>query len=57
MLHGSETWAPTALTKGRLIRNDQAMIRWICGTMDVDKDSSEAYLAKLGILDLAVVLR
>ena len=30
LLHGSETWAPTAPDVQRLQRADRAMVRWIC---------------------------
>lgn len=57
MLHAAETWAMTAVTLNRLRRNDRAMIRWICNVKAKDEVSSDSLLAKLGILDVDVVLR
>ena len=37
LLHGSETWAPTAPDLQRLRRNDRSMVRWICGVRDDDE--------------------
>ena len=37
LLHGSETWAPTASDLQRLRRNDRSMIRWICGIKPHDE--------------------
>ena len=36
LLHGSETWAPTAPDLHRLRRNDRGMIRWICSVKPHD---------------------
>ncbi|MCU7898061.1 MAG: hypothetical protein KZQ61_05230, partial [Candidatus Thiodiazotropha sp. (ex Lucinoma aequizonata)] len=57
MMHAAETWAMTAVTLNRLRRNDRAMIRWICNVKAKDEVSSDSLLAKLGILDVDVVLR
>ncbi|CAH1263777.1 Hypp2763 [Branchiostoma lanceolatum] len=57
MLHGSESWAPTASDLQRLRRNDRAMIRWICGAKPQDETPSETLHAKLGLVDIASVLR
>lgn len=57
MLHGSETWAPSASDVQRLRRNDRAMIRWICGAKLNDKIPSTALHQKLGIDEITLVLR
>ena len=41
LLHGSETWAPTAPDLQRLCRNDRSMVRWICGVRDDDEVSAD----------------
>ena len=46
MLHSAETWAMKADT---LIRNDPAMIRWICNVKAKDKVSTDSLLKQLGI--------
>ena len=48
LLHGSETWAPTAPDLQRLCRNDRSMVRWICGVRDDDKVSSDSLCAMIG---------
>ena len=57
LLHGSETWAPTAPDLQRLRRNDRAMIRWICGVKPHDEVPMETLYTKLGIQEVAVTLR
>ena len=57
MLHGSETWAPTAVVLQRLHRNDRAMIRWICGTRLGDRIASDKLLERLGLQDITDVVR
>ena len=57
MLHGTETWPMTSDTLHRLCRNDRAMIRWICGVKPSDDPSMDDLHAKLGICDLAVLVR
>ena len=57
LLHGSETWAPTALDLQRLRRNDRAKIRWICGVKPHDEVPMETLYTKLGIQEVAVALR
>ena len=56
MLHGSETWAPTATDLQRLRRTDRAMIRWICGVRLRDETPSAALLDKLGLEEITSVL-
>ena len=57
LLHGSETWAPTAPDLQRLCRNDRVMICWICGVKPHDEVPIETLYTKLGIQDVAVALR
>ena len=49
LLHGSETWAPTAPDLQRLCKNDRAMIHWICGVRPHDEVQMETLYTKLGI--------
>ena len=57
MLHGTETWPMTSDALHWLCRNDRAMIRWICGVKPSDDPSMDDLHAKLGICDLAVLVR
>ena len=57
MLHGTETWPMTSNALHRLCRNDRAMIRWICGVKPSDDPSMDDLHAKLGICDLAILVR
>ena len=57
MLHGTETWPMTSAALHRLCRNDRAMIRWICGVKPSDDPSMDELHAKLGICDLAILIR
>ena len=57
LLHGSETWAPTAPDLQQPRRNDRAMIRWICGVKPHDKVPMETLYTKLRIQEVAVALR
>ena len=57
MLHGTETWPMTSAALHRLCRNDRAMIRWICGVKPSDDPSMDKLHAKLGICDLAILVR
>ena len=57
MLHGTETWPMTSDALHRLCRNDRAMIRWICGVKPSDDPSMDDLHAKLGICDLAILVR
>ncbi|KAI8496011.1 hypothetical protein Bbelb_264270 [Branchiostoma belcheri] len=57
MLHGSETWAPTAPELQRLRRNDRSMVRWICGVKPQDMTPSATLLAKLGLEDIKSVVQ
>ena len=57
LLHGSETWAPTAPDLQRLRRNDRSMVRWICGVRDDDEVSSDSLCAMLGVQEVTAALR
>ena len=57
MLHGTETWPMTSAALHRLCRNDRAMIRWICGVKPSDDPSMDELHAKLGICNLAILVR
>ena len=57
LLHGSETWAPTAPDLQRLRRNDRSMIRWICGVKPHDEISIDLLCARLGIQEVTAVIR
>ena len=57
MLHGTETWPMTSAALHRLCRNDRAVIRWICGVKPSDDPSMDELHAKLGICDLAILVR
>ena len=57
MLHGTETWPMTSDALHRLCRNVRAMIRWICGVKPSDDPSMDDLHAKLGICDLALLVR
>ena len=57
MLHGTETWPITSAALHRLCRNDRAMISWICGVKPSDDPSMDELHAKLGICDLAILVR
>ena len=57
MLHGTETWPMTSAALHRLCRNYRAMIRWICGVKPSDDPSMDELHAKLGICDLAILVR
>ena len=57
LLHGSETWAPTAPDLKRLRRNDRSMVRWICGVKNDDEVSSDSFCAMLGVQEVTAALR
>ena len=57
LLHGSETWAPTAPDLQRLGRNDRSMVRWISGVRDDDEVSSDPLCAMLGVQEVTAALR
>ena len=57
LLHGSETWAPTALDLQWLRQNDRLIIRWICGVRDDDEVSVDTLCAMLGVQEVTAALR
>ena len=57
MLHGTETWPLTSAALHRLCCNNRDMIRWICGVKPSDDLSMDELHAKLGICDLAILVR
>ena len=57
LLHGSETWAPSAPDLQRLCPNDRSMVRWICGVRDDDEVSSDSLCAMLGVQEVTAPLR
>ena len=57
VLHGTETWPMTSAALHRQCRKDRAMIRWICGVKPSDDPSMDELHAKLGICDLAILVR
>ena len=57
LLHGSETWAPTAPDLQRLCRNDRSMVSWFCGVRDDDKVSADTLCAMLGVQEVTAALR
>ena len=57
MLHGSKTWAPNANDLQRLRRNDRSVIRWICGAKLRDEIPPSVLHDKLGVEEIASVLR
>ena len=56
LLHGSETWAPTAPDLQRLRRNDRSMIRWICRVNSHDEIAIDL-CARLEIHEVTGALR
>ena len=57
LLHGSETWAPTAPDLQQLRQNDRSMVRWICRVRDDDEVSSDSLCAMLGVQEVTAALR
>ena len=57
LLYGSECWAMRKEDKARLERNDQAMLRWICGVKISDRVSVDSLYQRLGIAPLTTLLR
>ena len=56
LVHGSETWAPTAPGLQWLRRNNRSMVRWICGVRDDDKVSMGILCAMLGVQKVTTAL-
>ena len=57
LLHGSETWAPTAPDLQGLRQNDRSMVRWICGVRDDEEVSVDTLCAMLGVQEVTAALR
>ena len=57
MLHATETWPMSSDALYKLCRNDRAMIRWICGVKPADAPDMEELHKKLGLEDLAILIR
>ena len=57
LLHGSETWAPTATDLQPLCRNDRSMGRWICGVRDDDEVTADTLCAMIGVQEVTAVFR
>jgi len=57
LLYGSETWPLTRDDLDRLIRNDNAMVRWISSKRLADRVSMEHLRGRLGILGLDIEVR
>ena len=56
LLHGSETWTPTAPDLQGLRRNDRSMVRCICGVRDDDELSLDTLCAMLGVQEVTAAL-
>ena len=57
LLHASVTWAVTSDDCNRLVRNDNAMIRWICSSRLTDKIPTAQLRERLGICSIEDLLR
>ena len=57
LLHGSETWAPTAPDLQPLRWIDRSMVRWICRVRDDDEVSTDTLCAMLGVQEVTAALR
>ena len=57
LLHASVTWALTSEDCNRLVRNDNAMVRWICSSRLVDKVPSALLRDRPGIASIEDLLR
>ena len=57
LLYASETWAVTADDCNRIVRNDNAMVRWICSSRLTDKISTAQLRERLGIFSIEDLLR
>jgi len=57
MLHGNETWPVTRENVVALQRAEMRMIRWMCGIKLKDRFPSKELRERLGIDDIALVLR
>ena len=57
LLHGCETWAPTAPDLQLLRRNYRSMVCWICVVRDNDEVSAHTLCAMLGVQEVTAALR
>jgi len=57
MLHGSETWPVRKENVVALQRAEMRMVRWMCGVKLKDRLSSKKLRERLGIDDIALVLK
>ena len=57
LLHASETWPLTTDDMTRLLRNDNSMVRWICGKKLRDRCSILDLTSRLNISSLPDVMR
>ena len=57
MLHGSETWPVRKENIVALQQAEMRMVRWICGIKLKDRVPSKELRERLGIDDIALVLR
>ena len=57
MLHGSETWPVRKENVVALQRAEMRMVRWMCGIKLKDRVPSKELRERLGIDDIALVLR
>ena len=49
LLHGSETWAPTAPDLQQHCQNDRSLVGWICGVRDDEEVFADTLCAMLGV--------
>ena len=57
LLHGSETWAPTAQTLQWLHWNYRPIVPWICWVRDDDEVPAYTVCAMLGVQEMNAALR
>ena len=57
MLYGSETWVMKKDIESKIIRNENQMLRWICGVKLLDKISCKELRSRLGLESIEVVMR
>ena len=56
MLYASECWVVRTEEHSKLLRNERAMIRWICGVNTQEHTDIAVFYSKLGITHLDVIL-
>ena len=57
LLHGSETWTPSAPDLQRLRQNDRSMVCWICEVRDDDEVSADTLCAILVVQEVTAAFR